>query len=111
MKHATRIISDMKKLTTELQQAQFEEDAAALRHAQEIGERNRNRSMDSFLRDILGKEVRHVWIVWAREQPNCKPSWTVPWDGLSEPDREVDRRIGETLYRLGQKSMAEVVHS
>jgi hypothetical protein len=53
-------------------------------------------------RDALGKHVRAVWISWAREQPNPKPSWLVPWEGLGEADREVDRRIGEVLYRRGQ---------
>lgn len=50
-------------------------------------------------REELGKLVRQVWIEWAQEQPNVKTSWLVPWDELSEPDREVDRRIGETLAR------------
>ena len=45
-------------------------------------------------RDTLGRLVRATWVAWAREQPTCKPSWLVPWEGLSEPDREVDRRIG-----------------
>jgi hypothetical protein len=48
-------------------------------------------------REALGRLVREVWIEWAREQPNPKPSWLVPWDELSERDREVDRRIGERL--------------
>lgn len=48
-------------------------------------------------RERYGRLVRETWIGWAREQPNPKPSWLVPWEGLSEPDREVDRRIGEAL--------------
>lgn len=48
-------------------------------------------------REALGRLVRDVWIAWAKEQPNPKPSWLVEWDGLSEPDREVDRRIGEVI--------------
>lgn len=48
-------------------------------------------------REALGRRVREVWIAWAKEQPNPKPSWLVPWEGLSELDREVDRRIGETI--------------
>lgn len=52
-------------------------------------------------RESLGRLVRKVWIGWASEQPNPKPSWLVPWEDLSEPDREVDRRIGETLARAG----------
>lgn len=52
-------------------------------------------------REALGRLVRKVWIGWASEQPNPKPSWLVSWEDLSEPDREVDRRIGETLARAG----------
>jgi hypothetical protein len=48
-------------------------------------------------REQLGMRVREVWIEWAKEQPAPKPSWLVPWEGLSEPDKEVDRRIGERL--------------
>lgn len=57
--------------------------------------------MNDVLRETLGMLVRQVWIDWAKEQPNPKPSWLVPWEGLSEPDREVDRRIGERLFRDG----------
>ena len=52
-------------------------------------------------RDHLGRIVREEWIKWAREQPSPKPSWLVPWEGLSEPDKEVDRRIGARLYSIG----------
>lgn len=52
-------------------------------------------------REELGRMVRNIWIVWAKEQPNPKPSWLVPWEELSESDREVDRRIGENLYNVG----------
>ncbi len=54
-----------------------------------------------FDREALGQKVREVWIDWASEQPNPKASWLVPWEGLSEPDREVDRRIGEALAAVG----------
>lgn len=52
-------------------------------------------------RDALGRSVRYEWIRWARQQPDPKPGWLLPWDELPEPDREVDRRIGERLYRQG----------
>ena len=55
-------------------------------------------------REALGEMVREEWIAWAKEQPDPKPSWLVPWDGLAEPDKEVDRRIGERLFRHGQES-------
>jgi len=57
-------------------------------------------------REALGRLVREVWIAWAREQPNPKPSWLVPWEGLSEPDKEVDRRIGERLAAEGARAAA-----
>jgi hypothetical protein len=47
--------------------------------------------------------VRRIWVAWAREQDDPKPSWLVPWEGLDERDREVDRRIGEQLFALGQR--------
>lgn len=55
-------------------------------------------------RETLGRIVREVWIEWANEQPNPKASWLVPWDGLSEPDKEVDRRIGERLAAFAMAS-------
>jgi hypothetical protein len=48
-------------------------------------------------REWLGRIVREVWVRWAKEQPEPKPSWLVPWDGLTEPEQEVDRRIGEAV--------------
>lgn len=52
------------------------------------------------LREFLGKLVRAEWMVWAVEQPSPKPSWLTPWDELTEPEREVDRRIGERLWNF-----------
>lgn len=52
-------------------------------------------------REALGRRVREVWIEWAREQPSPKGSWLLPWENLAEPDREVDRRIGEALVAVG----------
>lgn len=56
------------------------------------------------LRERLGRIVREVWVEWAREQPSPKASWLVPWEGLNEPDREVDRRIGERLFAEGRRA-------
>jgi hypothetical protein len=53
------------------------------------------------LDDHLGMMVRNVWVDWATDQPNPKPHWLVPWDKLSEPDREVDRLIGRALFDYG----------
>jgi hypothetical protein len=53
-------------------------------------------------REELGRVVRHEWLRWAREQPDPKPSWLLPWEELTEAEREVDRRIGTALYGLGR---------
>lgn len=50
-------------------------------------------------REHLGEIVRNAWINWAQVQPNCKPSWLVPWENLSEAEKEADRRIGEAVAR------------
>jgi DNA-binding XRE family transcriptional regulator len=52
-----------------------------------------------FSRDELGKLVREAWVRWAKSQDNPKPSWLVPYDGLSEEDKEADRQIGETIAK------------
>lgn len=52
------------------------------------------------MREFLGKLVRLEWTRWAAEQPNPKPSWLKPWNELDEPDKEVDRRIGEAIWRF-----------
>lgn len=62
-------------------------------------------------REELGREVRRIWREWAREQDNPKPSWLVPWEGLSEPDREVDRRIGEGLAGIGWRAAYQRVEA
>ncbi len=64
---------------------------------QEILERDDEPAIVASDDEELGRLVRDTWIVWAREQPNPKPSWLVPWEGLGEPDRDVDRRIGAAI--------------
>ncbi len=51
-------------------------------------------------REFLGQLVRCVWVEWAREQPDPKPHWLSPWEDLSEPMREVDRRIGAKVAEV-----------
>ena len=43
---------------------------------------------------------------WAAQQPDVgrHPSWLKPWEELEGRDREVDRRIGERLFRMGFSS-------
>jgi hypothetical protein len=57
-----------------------------------------NEKKEDNLEETLGKRVREVWIMWAKEQPNPKDSWLTSWEELSEPDKEVDRRIGIALW-------------
>ena len=52
-----------------------------------------------FDRDHLGRFVREAWVRWAQTQPNPKASWLLPYDELSEPDKEADRQIGEAVAR------------
>ncbi|UKD55127.1 DUF2283 domain-containing protein [Amycolatopsis sp. FU40] len=53
-------------------------------------------------RELLGRWVRQIWTQWANEQTAPKPSWLVPWERLDDGQREVDMRIGEALYEIGQ---------
>jgi len=46
-------------------------------------------------RDIGGRIVREAWMRWALTQACPKPSWLVPYDDLSEADKEADRQIFE----------------
>lgn len=50
-------------------------------------------------RDLGGRIVREAWMTWARQQPNPKPSWLVPYDDLSEADKEADRQVFEACVR------------
>lgn len=58
--------------------------------------------------EFLGRMVRDEWVMWAHTQPNPKESWLKPWDKLSEPDKEVDRRIGERLFRFAELGIAKL---
>ena len=57
-------------------------------------------------REDLGRQVRNIWVAWAELEPNAKPSWLIPWDGLDEAQREVDMRIGAELWLAGYAAMA-----
>lgn len=61
-------------------------------------------------RETLGQVVRAAWIAWAREQPNPKPSWLVPWEELSAADKEADRRIGDAVRLAVWEEMADGMH-
>ena len=62
-------------------------DVAALREA-------------PFDREYLAEQVRIAWVRWAETQPDPKQSWLVPYAGLSEPDKEADRQIGEHIQTI-----------
>lgn len=55
-------------------------------------------------RELLGRLVRQVWVEWAREQPEPKPSWLLPWEELDDAQREADMRIGAALYEKGYQA-------
>lgn len=51
-------------------------------------------------RETLGREVRRVWIEFCLENGDTKPSHLASWEEMTEPEREVDRRIGEAIARM-----------
>lgn len=59
-------------------------------------------------REALGAFVRQVWVEWAREQDDPKPSWLTSWDELDAGQREVDMRIGTALFEAGKKAAESV---
>lgn len=63
-------------------------------------------------REALGRVVREEWIAWAKEQAqirNVKSTWLTPWEELSEPDKEVDRRIGERLVFVAKANSLDAL--
>lgn len=57
-------------------------------------------------RVALGMLVRAVWVAWAREQPDAKPSWLAGWAELDDGQREVDCRIGEAVAEAERERIA-----
>lgn len=49
-------------------------------------------------REAVGRYVRFIWLTWARQQPNPKPSWLLEWEDLDDAQREVDTLIGTAFY-------------
>lgn len=62
-------------------------------------------------REGVGRFVRHVWVEWARDQLDPKPSWLLPWEELDDGQREVDMRIGAALFEAGTRSVVAVAES
>jgi hypothetical protein len=66
-----------------------------------------NITSDDELRERLGMAVRAVWVKWASEQDDPKPSWLVPWGPDLDPaQKEVDIRIGVELAELAAGVLA-----
>lgn len=59
-------------------------------------------------RELLGRIVRNTWVEWARDQPDPKPSWLLPWDELDDGRKEADMRIGLTLFEYGKRAGTEI---
>lgn len=59
--------------------------------------------------DDLGKIVRNAWIEWAKEQSNPKPSWLVPYEELSQPDKDADIRIGKAVLEQCNKCIPTIL--
>lgn len=58
-------------------------------------------------RELVGRSVRQVWVEWAAEQADPKPSWLLPWEELDDGQKEVDMRIGAALFEAGRKAGLE----
>lgn len=63
--------------------------------------------LDGVGREFLGAMVRDAWVKWARQQPNAKSTWLVPYERLAEADKEADRQIGEALTAWVLRSVAQ----
>lgn len=102
--NATRELAEAKadaKKWHDMWEARVNELAEAKSEIARLREDKTDKVEDEGNPEELGKLVREVWIEWAQKQPNCKDSWLVRWDGLSEPDKEVDRLIGSRLFAKG----------
>lgn len=55
----------------------------------------------------LGRLVREVWVDYAIEQGDTKPSHLIGWDDLGEYDKEVDRRIGAAVVSAWIEALAQ----
>ena len=91
----SEIKSAIKKATCDLQLVVQDREETIRLYGKTITKLEQSRAAHASESDLEwgGKLVRNTWIAWAKEQPNPKPSWLVPWEELSEPDKEVDRRI------------------
>jgi hypothetical protein len=59
-------------------------------------------------REALGRIVRQIWVAWASEQTELKPSWLIAWDDLDDGQREVDMRIGAAVAAAERDRIADL---
>ena len=74
------------------------DEAADTKHVEDLAEQ-------------LGEQVRQTWVEWAREQPDPKASWLVPWEALDGSQRDVDMRIGQAVANLYRSILARQRHA
>ena len=53
-------------------------------------------------REPYGRLVRQVWVTWAAQQENPKPSWLLPWMALDDGQREAGMRIGSAVAEVAR---------
>lgn len=85
-------------------------DRELARLQERIAELEREKCL-SHDREFMGRLVRKVWMDWAQEQPDPKPSWLTSWEDLPEPLREVDRRIAEEVAKFAVSPHILVIES
>lgn len=56
--------------------------------------------------DELGRVVQDTWAEQAKKMPNSPDSWKRGWEEISEPMKEIDRKIG---CRVALRLMEELV--
>lgn len=66
---------------------------------------------DEPLREQRGRLVRDVWVGYAREQGDAKPSHLTGWDDLGAGDREADMRIGEAVAAQERQRLAALLRA
>lgn len=68
-------------------------------------------NLPSDVRDRLGKAVRDEWVACVlieqkRDGRKVKAEHLIPWEQLTEREKEIDRRIGERCYYVAHAIIA-----
>jgi hypothetical protein len=53
--------------------------------------------------DDWGRVVGDALNRWGRRQPDPRPAWLVPWDDLTEQDKDADRTVGCAVAARAQR--------